>query len=359
MERDWKFDKDFLREKINEGESLLKYNDIDENKRLEIDSMLSNFYDYLGESHSYSSDKRPILSLENIYKSLTNKFKRDLDKLDLDCWVSMHDLCWKSEKPSLMTGNTHKLNLSDDKMVTNTLNFYKKLDKDFYVAAKKIITNPVSLINFSNRKSLGDHCFPCRYLDLPFINVYKENDLSAIWFVHELQHGIDYILYKDVPYFFSEASFIFSETLYIDSLVQKGVKIVDPNRFYSYRIHTNNENMQNLYNYVELLYRFIENGLEVNKDNVSKILICDSEKEINNKYNFLRVRNYLEMFGYILGFLKSLELREIYYNDRNIALSQLKNILMGGNDNVDFDMLEDCYSNYVSEIKAKYKMKRR
>ena len=77
MEKTWKFDKEFLKEKIKEGEMLLKSNNIDENKKLEIDSMLSNFYDYLGETHFYSSYKKPPLKLEEIYISLTNKFKRD------------------------------------------------------------------------------------------------------------------------------------------------------------------------------------------------------------------------------------------------------------------------------------------
>ena len=125
MEKIWKFDKDFLKEKIKEGEMILRSNDINENKKLEIDSMLSNFYDYLGETHLYSSNKKPILLLEEIYNSLTNKLKRDLDRLDLDCWVNMHDLCWKCEKPSFMTSNTHKLILSDDKIVNDACKFYK------------------------------------------------------------------------------------------------------------------------------------------------------------------------------------------------------------------------------------------
>lgn len=353
MEKIWKFDKDFLKEKIKEGEILLKNNNIEEAKKLEIDSMLSNFYDYLGETHLYSSHKRPPLKLEEIYISLTNKLKRDLDRLDLDCWVNMHDLCWRCEKPSLMNGNTHKLNFADNKIINNTCKFYKKLDKEFYMAVKKIVDNPISLINFNNKKAIGDHCFPCKYLDLPFINIDKENDLSAVWFVHELQHAIDYILYKNIPYFFSEVSSIFSETIFIDSLTKKNFKNIDPKRFYSYRIHTNNDNMKNIYNYVELLYRFIENGLEINKDNIGKILAVDSEKCIIEKYNFLIVRNYLEMYSYVLGFFKSIELREIYYNNSDVALSQLKNILMGGNDNVDFDVLEESYGNYIKKIKNK------
>lgn len=357
MNKQWKFDEKFLKEKIKEGEILLKKEDVSEEIKLEIDSMLSNFYDYLGENHFYSSNKRPNLSLEEIYKSLTNKFNRDLSKLNLELWKSMHDLCWRSEKHSFLTSNTHRLNLSDDKIVNETLHFYKKLDKQFYLTAKRIIENPISLINFTNSKSLIDHCFTCYYLDVPFINICRENDLIGIWFTHELQHGIDYMLYKDVPYLFSETSSIFVETLYIDSLVDKRLKGVDAKRFYSYRIHSNNENMKILYDYVEILYRFIENGLEINKDNIGKILTCDDEKSIIDNYKTLRKRNYLELFGYILSFFRSLELREIYYNDSDIALSQLKNILMGGNENVDFDILSDSYSNYIKEIKDKFKGK--
>lgn len=357
MERIYRFDEDFFRKKINEVENVLKNGSIDEETKIKIDSMLINFYDYLDDNRFSPSNKKPNLSLDEIYQSLTNKFNRDLNRLSLEHWKSIHDLCWRCEKPSFPTSNTHKLSLSDDAIVNNALRFYRNLDKEFYYTAKRIIDNPIPLINFTNRKSLGDHCFPCYYLDLPFINVCRENDLLMIWFVHELQHGIDFLLYKEVPYLFSETSSMFCETLYIDSLTTKNLKTVDSKKFYSYRIHANNENMQHMYKYIELLYQFIENGLEVNKGNIGKILSCDTEKDVIDKYKNLKDRNYLEMFEYILSFFRSLELREIYYNDSKTALSQLKNILMGGNDTVDFDVIEDSYSNYVKEIKGKYKSK--
>lgn len=83
MKRTWKFDEKFLREKIEEGEHLLRKSDIDDEIRNDIESMLYNFYDYLGENND-STNPHPNLSLDRICSSLENKFNLDLIRLDLD-----------------------------------------------------------------------------------------------------------------------------------------------------------------------------------------------------------------------------------------------------------------------------------
>lgn len=357
MESQRRFNSAFLSEKIEEGETLLRKPGLDKNLAADIESMLCNFYNYMKIDDGHFNPNRKKITLDEMYKGLTLKFDNDLFRLELDDWESMRNFCWRNEKPSLPPGNTHKLALNEETIVRNGLNFYKELDPELYYTANSIVTNPKGLINFSDDRTQYDHCFCCDYLNLPFVNVYKENDMSYVWFVHELSHGIDYLLYKNTPYLFSELSSILMETLYIDKMASQKTSNIDYNKFYSWRIHVNNDDMNMVFRYIEALYRFIESGCIINNETIPKILCCDNEQSIYNKYLFLMNTDFLERYQYILSFAQSLQLREYFYIDKKEALSLLKHILYKAPFDVNFDELSDSYSRYIHDVKKKIKKK--
>lgn len=354
MKRIWEFNNEFLESKIIEGEKLLQNPNISEEQKIHIGFMISNFNDYLGEWTLFKSGPKLEVPLSEKCKQLSEKLNRDLKKLNLNYWNAMYSLCERGIAEKIKEPKILESSFSGDEIVTNALEFYRNFDRLFYSASKDIINNPNSLINLTYDKSIEDHCFKCDYLGLPFINVQIDNDASKVWFVHELQHGVDYLLYKNIPYFFSELSSMFLETIYIDEMTEK-----QKYNYYLHRLKDNFEQMNLLYEYINVLHLFIENNYNINSKNVYKILNCQSEQGAINKCSMLLSDNFLEIFQYILSFTMSLELRESYYNNKKGSLKKLKGRLAGNNINVDFDVLETCFNNYLEEINQKCKTKNR
>lgn len=343
------FDKNFLEQKIQEGEKILTQKGINKDLYEQVETMLINFYDYLNINHFAVSPEYAYPSIDKLIERLNNKLKRDLNKIDLENWINMKKVC-QSVIPANIDYSYLNSMTSDKDVIDSVLLFYKQYDQQYYEKAKFIINHPYKLINFTSEPRLYDHCFACDYLNLPFINVNNRKEIINIRFPHELQHGIDYLLYKDSPFLFSETSAILTETLYIDYLSDNDVS---NKKYYYSRIEQINNCLKKLDEYINILLKYIEHDFNINKENIGSIVDIKNDDDLRKKCNYFLTSDYIEKYKYILSFVCAINIRYIYYCNPTYAKNIIRNVMTDNDCEIDFDNSVKIYKKYINEIKLK------
>lgn len=342
------FNKQLLEQKIKEGEQILTQKNISRDLYEQVETMLINFYDYLNINNFEYLSECTYPSIDKLVLKLNNKIKNDLNKIDLENWLNMRKIC-----KNLILYNNFPEHLecciSDNDIINSTLSFFKQYDQQCYEKAKFIINHPYKLINFTSEPRLYDHCFTCEYLNVPFINVNNKTELATIRFPHELQHGIDYLLYKSSPILFSETSAILSEILYIDYLAEKDTQ---NKKYYYSRIEQITRCLEKLDEYINLLINYIENG-NLTRENINTIINSKNEEELRSFCNYFCKNDYIEKYKYVLSFICAINIRYIYYCNPIYAKNILKNLMTNKDCEIDFESSIKTYKKYINEIKLK------
>lgn len=353
MER--KFDKNFLIEQIKQAQEKLDKGNISESQKFDLESMISKFTEYLGENKSSTkNNKEKYIFDKNNYKKINDKLKKDLELIDINFWGKIFYLYNNLDHSEFEEKNYNYVFVRQEEMFDMILKFYKTIDNDYYKKALQIIQCPTSLINFSDNIIASDECFSCEVLKAPFINIRSTNDDKYIAFIHELQHGIDYLL-KGSPTFglLSELPPIFFESLFIDLLS----KTNECETLYNCRINATINNLYWLNSYAKILILFDKYGRKITKNNIKKIFYVQNNFEL--KYiceKYMKI-DFIDCWRYMLSFLISIKLRNEYYkgNEKEV-INVLKGSLFGKYTEIDFNDLINNYNNFIEEIKAKQKV---
>lgn len=362
----WQFDKTFLLKKIKEFKiKLLNSQNLTNDEVDELQSAIKEFTLFLNalekkrmpirEENHFISNLQEV-DLEILKPLFLQKSKRDYNKIGNELIKFVISL---SEK-NIVTLDKHESYIKyvmPDEIINTTLKIYDSYLPDLSGQARFIINNKNNLINFSLESFIESECF---YIcQLPFINVceYQKNPYD---FIHELQHGIEKTLNYNTHLYFKEVGPILLETLYIDYLVNSN----DENAatLYFHRINECSYILEYLNKYFNCILELQKFNFNVDMPKFIEILkknkLFDSKRA--NIVNILCESDIYELLMYLLSFLKSLELRNVFYQNKNEGF-KLLNGLLNSKENIVLNINDISlnYENYLLEICQKMNSKKR
>lgn len=357
----WQFDRDFLIRTINDFKiQLLNSSAISSKKREEMQATIEEFSFFLDvlDGNKIKNDfdfdifsnlkKEDFIILKRLFLSKACKDYNLVGEELINFVIVLAD----SFKATIGCDMQYDSDVSPDEIVAHTLEVYDNYLELFSSTAREIIDYPIRLINFSKNKNKGSECFYT--FNLPFINVEEYNKRPND-FIHELQHGIEKIKGYNGNIYFKELGPILSETLYIDKMYEK--KDYDAVMLYFERINECEYILGYLNKYFLCIKEFQKYNFEVKTVKFVEILERNSFFNSNNVLisDFLD-KNILELLMYTLSFLKSLEVRNLIYQDKNKGLKLLNNTLTGKKDkHLTTDKMLNDYDDYLREIAIKRK----
>lgn len=351
MER--KFDKKFLAIQIVNAKKKLEEDNISESDKYNLEAMIDKFIMYIEKKKPENKDEEQYIFDKNDYKKINDKLQKALELIGIDLWKKILYLYDNLDHSEFEEKNSNNISIEQEKMFDLILEFYKKIDYEYYHKALQIIQCPKSLINFGDNIIVGDECFSCEVLKTPFINITSINDDKYIAFVHELQHGIDYLI-KGSPTsgLLSELTPMFFESLFVDFLS----KTNKCEGLYNYRINATINILHWLNSYAKMLLLFEKYGKKITKYNIKKIFGVKNNDELKRKCEKYMKVNFIDCWRYMLSFIINIKLRNDYYNGyQNEVIKSLKDSLLGKYMDINFDDLVNEYNTFIEEIKEKQK----
>ena len=338
MEKKWEFDKEYLKNIINELTYILKHNKLPKQDKEILKTELFFFKKALkGHYWKNQMENIPSISFESLKMNVLAKMKRDYNILG-DCSISK----------------------SIDEMIEDTLIIYNTYSKIFYEKAKFIYEHSCPLIQEVVHKKNTSFCVYSNHLQLPFLIIVK-NEAPYI-LIHETQHCIENMLHRNSPFYFKELGPILFETINLDNLYPYQRNIA---YYYKDRIEETFFHIDILQEYFKALLEFKERDFFVSSKEFIKIfeeIFYDNEnlsmKEfVQNVQCDVLDPDYDLYICYFLSFLKSIELREQIYNDKKHGIELLENCL--NNPSATFSFTNntiDYYQRYCKEIYEKQKI---
>lgn len=338
-------DKKYFEKIISINNLKLSMPEISKETENGIKKMQVVFENYVGLKENKSEQN---LTTEEILSKLSDIFKSDLATIDLKTWKRIQDLCGKITKSSYTDCIYSAPSLTIKDLIRVSLKIYKGASKELYLKAKNIIRDDRTMIYLNDVNM--DNNYDCQALDCNFIACSNIGINTYPRFIHELQHSIDKQTLIKQAYIYIELAPIFFETLMCDYWNTKG----DYKGLYSFRIKDNSEIMREFYEYVKILEKFDVHGQNLTISNAEDILGVDSKEQLQKIYNIIEPDDYMESIKYILSFLRSIQLRDIYYNDKKEALKQLNDASLGNDLKINYSSLARDYEKFNDEIGKLY-----
>lgn len=327
---------------ITFSEQLLSNEKTNRQSRIEIACMKRIFEDYTGKVNNKTSE---ILTSKEIITELNNKMGNDLREASLLFWERLAKICWDVQKVNFPEYKFEK-KIEIDELIKVTLKFFKEVDKNLYKEVNKILKAPNTYIYLN--KFGQNNFYLCKPINLNIIAVDDNSYKTFPFFTHELIHALESKKEDKYPFVFSETASITFEILECDFLNRQ--------RFlpdlYSLRINSNNRYMIDAFEYFSILEKFDKNSRKLNFNNIGTILGVDSEDGLREFYRKYEKINYLLRAKYILSFFRSIQIRQEYYNDKKVALSELNNIASGKSVSIGAKEAESDYNQYIDEVKS-------
>ena len=210
MEKKWEFDKEYLKNIINELTYILKHNKLPKQDKEILKTELFFFKKALkGHYWKNQMENIPSISFESLKMNVLAKMKRDYNILG-DCFIHwvLNDCDNIFENKKLKNISISK---SIDEMIEDTLIIYNTYSKIFYEKAKFIYEHSCPLIQEVVHKKNTSFCVYSNHLQLPFLIIVK-NEAPYI-LIHETQHCIENMLHRNSPFYFKELGPILFETI--------------------------------------------------------------------------------------------------------------------------------------------------
>lgn len=348
-----KFDKEFIISQIFDAKEKLNKGNLSVKEKTNLEIMVDEFTKYLEKRVSSNEVNNECIFDKKGYKKINDKLKKDLDLIDINLWRKILYIYDNIDRSYIEEKNYNNITMKQEDVFNIILNFYRSIDEEYYNKALQIIQCPRSLINFDNNLAIGDQCFTCEALKAPFINITSINDEKYVAFIHEMQHGIDYLVKGScLTGLLSELSPMFFENLFIDFLNEKN----NCAGLYNFRLNRTVNLLDWLNSYTKILLKFEKYGRKITKYNIKKIFGVKSNDELKHKYQKYMKVNFIECWGYMLSFLICIKLKNDYYNGyEKEVINSLKDSLNGKYMSINFDELINNYNNFVAEIKEKQK----
>lgn len=325
-----KFDRKWLKETISNLEYRLKNEALSSEDEIVIKNTISklNLYKSIvrGKINTNVQDESSLISeprkLLTLGDDVLEKLRQDFDSFEpelMDFIISLeHDR-------TLVAFNSKPFYKKQaiEQICEDTMYVYQKFLPTFAPLSNQIITSSIPLIHATEKQIYRSECFFSPYLKKPLI-VAQDIYHSPTAFIHELQHGVDYIRNFPVNYFFQELAPILLEILYVDRLLE--TKSAKAERLYISRLEDSCASIGKLANYFRALKELEQYNFYVDK--ITLIDILEKYDLINEEYlyedlTFLLQENFYEELCYLLSFLKGIQLRTSLYDNRKIGEKEL------------------------------------
>ncbi|MBE6138492.1 MAG: hypothetical protein E7173_01955 [Firmicutes bacterium] len=337
---------DFFQGHLDNSELELIISDLSEKEKREIVCMQGVFREYLGITTPSTQPKTKITT-EQMLEKLSNKMNSDLTSISLKLWIKIQRICWETRKPSYDEYQPDCVEVKVEDLAELSLKVYKQADKEFYLMAKKILESGNTLV-YLNDLGINNH-FRCAALRQNFIACAYAGKQTYSNFSHELEHGVDDILFAQKYPLYKELPPIFFESLVNDAVGKR----TDFSGLYDDRIGNHNGMMNDIFEYVRILRLFDANGRNLTSKNVSAVLGITTFKELEELYKTMMTDAFIDGVNYILSFMKAIQLREVYYNDKTAAIKLLIAITNGEDRTVGSEALLQSYERFLSELDGK------
>lgn len=344
----YRFNEEFLNEKIEEGRLVLKTFESSTPIYKSARTMIKTFESLLNTKTKkivfYNDD-----SMEEKLNKLNHSLNINLNLVTLDEWKKLKELCEYMPKMNFKNCNSSQFSSRNSTAVKEVLKFYEGLDTNIYEAVVAILDHEYKLVNINSKNSNEDFSFECSYLSLPFINVSAKGDMKYLALAHELRHAADYYINPNINTMFCELPAIYSELLFADRLNDKNKKCYP---IYNERINYTCKIMKNIIGYINFLERYDQSGRKLTLRNYKDIFSIKNEKALEHTTNILIKEKHMDIYDYILSTLYSIKLREEYYNgNKNKINNELKDVLSGKKIDFNYEELGDKFIDYVKHVK--------
>lgn len=346
----YRFNEEFLKEKIKEGKLVLKIYNSDTKLYKSAANMVKEFEKILGCEQKKISKNA---SLEDKINAVNHSLNINLNLITLTEWKKLKELCEYMPRMSFKKCNSSQLSKKNSKAVQEVLKFYEELDFSVYESILAILDHEYQLINIDSKKAVKktnkDFSYECSYLNAPFVNVSSKDDMKYLALTHELRHAADYYIYPENNSLIYELPAIYSEILFADKINNKNKKCYP---LYNERINYTCTIMKHVIGYIDFLEKYDAYGRKLTLKNYKTILDNDNESILKNKIGLILKENYKGMYNYIMSTLYSVKLREEYYNgNKNKINNELKDVLAGKKIDFNYEELGDKFIDYIKYVK--------
>lgn len=358
MRDSWKFDETFLRDTIRKANKLLKTKNNNELEYDLIQTTIEQFEYYLSLLTKKQED---ILNTTRFYYGtqvdmILKKFSK-IGKIipnNFMCWL--HELSQEKTNISLSPSYSICTEQSMDIIAKNSLEVYRDYLPIFYKDAKKMVEHPQPLFHCDNNDEIESECFYSDFLNLPFILFNLKDGEES--FIHELQHGIEFVRNLNTNLLYSELGPMVCNNIYVDNFYPYRKKQFICS--YEREILDVNDYLFTLSSCYCILKELEDKCFLISANELfglfQKYNFCYKDS-LNDTFCDFITNDIFEDFTYLFSFLKSISVCEHIYEDLNYGIKDLYQCFNEHNFSF-FDSqrdMFDCYYRYVEQLKQKQK----
>ena len=349
----WKFNQDLLQDAIKTGQRFLLDKNLSKKERLEITSDIKRFQRFLDGDFELIKRKRR-LNFEGAKKNILRTMKKHhrMFGKDLKNWfiaLAQSNIFKCDQEVPIMI-------LSTDEMVIETLANYRENAPIFYKWAKEILFSPkINLVQEAIIDS-SSYCFYSDIFHLPFIVIDQLDEAYVL--NHEIEHGIEYLMGTPTHQLYSEFGPLYFEALFNDHLYTKHGRqsLSGPLN----RIKETQNFLSILSIYLYTMSVFAHHNFEVSDELFKETFLDVTNLDENVLLEFLNDEmvesEITETLGYLLSFLKAIEIRDYNLRKDETGNYMFNDILFSKKFkfNPPLDGF-DPYIRFVEEVKQKVK----
>lgn len=356
----WSFDKDYLRTVIDDGNKMLENKDLSRRARQAIKVDIETFSRFIdGDFELKSSDCYNFSTPNNIDKlrdCILFRMKKQYNILGEDLIKFIIDLSETSIFEEVR-GISDITKLSMDEQVELIIKNYERNALKFVKPAKEIIIdNGVKQIQVIDSEDSYCHYDYITRKSYILINML---DAPCI-FNHEVEHAIEEYYRYHTNILYDELGAILNEMLFNEEIYKMNGCLFEGD--YDFRLDEAAYLLKSVSNYFKILLIFASKNFNISTDELidrfvnyekaSKMLVLEYLRE-DIATNWM-----LGNIGYLVSFLKAIELRELFLNSNKDSfyifecyLKSKKFMFRKPKDGF------DLYIRYVEEVKSRVKKK--
>lgn len=325
MKKKWKFNEQFLLEKLYYCEEILYNRKLDINDQTLLASTIEELENYLAllegndyneDCYTYEYDYDRKIPLKVQGANILEEFRKSSDIIPYKYLNWILELSEQNLDFKTVSNTTFTYDI--EKTVENSLEIYKDYFPKFYNTALSFLNYPHNLFHFEKNIDLSSFCFYSKFLEVPLFLINRTEGEDC--FIHELQHGIEFMNYNEhLDPLYIELGPMVLERMYADKIYGQGK--LESLSCYELELNNFKNDLEFFTKYAKILKEFKSKKFMLSNNEIYSLF---------EKYNFFYSDNMRETFSYFLdndiiehssyvfSFLKSISLKnEIYENKRN------------------------------------------
>lgn len=356
----WSFDKDYFRKVIDIGKNMLENKKLSRRERQSIRIDIEIFSRYIlddfelknADCYNFSTPK----NIDKLRDYILFKMKRQYDMLGEDTIrfiIELNEAGIFEET----RGITDITKLSMEEQVELIIKNYERNIPKFVKPASEIMLDN----NVRQIQVIDDEDSYCHYDYITRKSYILVNMLDApCIFNHEVEHAIEEHFNYSTHFLYDELGAILNEMLFNEEIYRLNGYLYEGD--YDFRLDGSCYLLNSVYSYFKILLSFASKNFNISTNELIDIFL--KFKKIDEKYvlEYLRediATNYMEgNIGYLVSFLKAVELRELFINNSKDSFYILEHYLK--NKKFVFRRPKDgfmLYNRYIDDVKSRVRRK--